>query len=88
MTLFDRFSKREAGDSGLPRPATDDELLAWSDHIRSVAADPDDDVVDLRQVARPVRRAPLVATPEPGQPRRVLRARPLVASPPTQLDRL
>ena len=88
MTLFDVFSKREAGDSGLPRPATDDELLAWSDHIRSIASGPDEDVVvDLRPVPpKQVRRAPLVAAPEPAQPRRVVRARPLVAAPHPQLD--
>jgi hypothetical protein len=88
VTLFDVFSKREAGDSGLPRPATDDELLAWSDQIRSVAPDPDEDLVlDLRAApAKRVRRAPLVAAPEPAQPRRVVRARPLVAAPHPQLD--
>ena len=85
MTLFDVFSKREADDTGLPRQATDAELLAWSDQIRSINEPDDDVVVDLRPVAPlPLRRAPLLAPPQP--PRRVLRARPLVAAPPTQLD--
>jgi hypothetical protein len=86
VTLFDVFSKREADDTGLPKQASDAELLAWSDHIRSLPTDDDDFVVlDLRPVERPpLRRAPLVATPQP--PRRVLRARPLMASPLAQLD--
>jgi len=85
VTLFDVFSKREADDTGLPKQATDAELLAWGDQIRSITEPDDDVVVDLRTVEPlPLRRAPLVAAPPPV--RRVLRARPLVAAPATQLD--
>ena len=86
MTLFDVFSKREAGDTGLPQQVSDEELLSWGLEIQRLP-DSDDIVIDLRSAAAPPRHAarrPLVAAPEP--PRRALRARPLIAAPVTQLD--
>ncbi|HEY9557852.1 MAG TPA: hypothetical protein VIR58_14030 [Acidimicrobiales bacterium] len=86
MTLFDVLTKREAEDTGLPKQASDAELLAWSQEIRRLPDPADDIMVIDYQAPRPARRRLVAAAPQPSPPRRVLRARPLVASPATELD--
>ena len=92
MTLFDVFSKREAGDLGLPEQVSDDDLLAWSEEIRSLPTDPDHELLVLGPAPMPaglhLARRPLQATVTPEVPRRrpPLRARPLIAEPVRQLD--